>query len=51
MFVNNPILYMQTRKIKKKKNFFEKKKKINLVYVEWWPPKCASWVGDGKPNR
>ena len=34
----------------KKKNFFEKKKKINLVYVERWPPKCASWVGDGKPN-
>ena len=26
----------------KKKNFFEKKKKINLVYVKGWPPECAS---------
>ena len=42
MSVNNPILYMQIGKIKKKKNFFEKKKKINLVYVEGWPPECAS---------
>ena len=48
MFVNNPILYMQTRKINF--FFFEKNKKINLVYVEGWPPKCASWAGDGKSN-
>ena len=41
MSVNNPILYMQIGKIKKK-IFFEKKKKINLVYVKGWPPECAS---------